>query len=140
MNSARSAPVTMQSLPFSFLSTCRSHILKHYRVRHGHHGINSHIPCVHASCPCSFHTWNALLINLNTCHVIKTAPYQSEGCTFSCHFVVLMLKMSSKIFVQCHYLIIISCCFRQMQNSSTSQPCLCRQGFCRSLTFSQKVC
>lgn len=39
----------------------------------------------YASCPCTFRTWNALLIHLNRFHVIKTSRHQSESCIFSCH-------------------------------------------------------
>lgn len=61
----------------------RSHLLQHYRVRHYRN--NNPIPCVYASCPCTQRSWNALLIHLHRCHVIKTSYHQSEKCTFNCH-------------------------------------------------------
>lgn len=57
-------------------------LLQHYRVRHYR---NNSIPCMYASCPCTQRSWNALLIYLHRCHVIKTSHHQTEKCTFNCH-------------------------------------------------------
>lgn len=61
----------------------RCHLLQHYRVRHYRN--DNPIPCVYATYPCTQRSWNALLIHLHRCHVIKTSYHQSEKCTFNCH-------------------------------------------------------
>src|SRR4029434_5306161 len=62
----------------------RSQVLKHYRVKHRYYGNNNHFPCAYETCPCTFRTWNALLIHLNRFHVTETTT-QSGSCVFSCH-------------------------------------------------------
>lgn len=62
----------------------RSQVLKHYRVKHRYYGNNNRFPCAYVTCPCTFRTWNALLIHLNRFHVAETSR-QSESCVFSCH-------------------------------------------------------
>ncbi len=39
---------------------------------------------MHSSCPCSFKTWNALLVHLSRVHANHQDPAQSELTTFSC--------------------------------------------------------
>lgn len=44
--------------------TTRYHLLKHYRINHGHFGRKHPYPCTYSNCLCTFKTWNALRSHL----------------------------------------------------------------------------
>ncbi len=67
-----------------FSASSRSNLLKHYKLKHKHFGRSHSFPCMHSSCPCSFKTWNALLVHLSRVHANHQDPAQSELTTFSC--------------------------------------------------------
>lgn len=47
------------------------------------------------TCPCTFRTWNALLIHLNRFHVAETS-HQTDSCIFRCHLCLCQDIVSEK--------------------------------------------
>ena len=63
----------------------RSHLLKHYKLQHRRYRRSQRYPCTYLNCPCSFKTWNALLINLSQMHAKHSGPEVVQLATFSCN-------------------------------------------------------
>lgn len=61
----------------------RSKLLHHYRLKHPHFGRRSHFPCTYLHCPCTFKTWNALIVHQNKIH--STGVTTKKKAIFSCH-------------------------------------------------------
>lgn len=59
----------------------RSELLKHYKLKHPHFGRTSRYPCTYSKCPCTFKTWNALIVHQSRVH---STPHK-ELSIFSCH-------------------------------------------------------
>lgn len=66
-------------------TSSRRKLLSHYKLEHVHFGRTTRFPCTYFSCPCSFKTWNALLIHQSRVHLTCTAQTSTEHTTFSCH-------------------------------------------------------
>lgn len=63
----------------------RNELLSHYQLKHPHFGRTTRYPCAYLSCPCSFKTWNALIIHHSRVHSTRTAQRLTEHTVFSCH-------------------------------------------------------
>ena len=61
----------------------RSKLLHHYKLKHSHFGRSSRYPCTYQHCPCTFKTWNALIVHQSKIHSTG-APHKKEAI-FSCH-------------------------------------------------------
>ena len=61
----------------------RSKLLHHYKLKHSHFGLSSRYPCTYQHCPCTFKTWNALIVHQSKIHSTG-APHKKEAI-FSCH-------------------------------------------------------
>ena len=60
----------------------RSALLSHYKVKHPHFGRTARFPCTYLSCPCTFKTWNSLIVHQSRVHRNLT---QKKLFIFSCH-------------------------------------------------------
>lgn len=65
--------------------SARSKLLKHHRLQHRHYGRSQRYSCTYSDCPCSFKTWNALLIHLSRNHASRSGVNDKRRSTFSCH-------------------------------------------------------
>ena len=63
----------------------RYELLKHSKLKHGHHGNRFRHPCPYSDCPCTFVLWNSLLNHIYRSHQTQASSKTSELCTFSCH-------------------------------------------------------
>lgn len=61
----------------------RSKLLHHYKLKHPHFGRSSCFPCTYLHCPCTFKTWNALIVHQSKIH--STGVTRKEEAIFSCH-------------------------------------------------------
>lgn len=61
----------------------RSKLLQHYKLKHPHFGHSSRFPCTYLHCPCTFKTWNALIVHQSKIH--STGVTHKEEAIFSCH-------------------------------------------------------
>lgn len=59
-------------------------MLKHCKLKHGHHGNRSRHFCPYSNCPCTFRLWNSLLSHIYRTHKTQTSPEPSELSIFSC--------------------------------------------------------
>lgn len=60
----------------------RSEVLNHYKRKHPYFGRTSRYPCAYSECPCTFKTWNALIVHHSRVHSTQT---QKQLAIFSCH-------------------------------------------------------
>ncbi|KAL7877515.1 hypothetical protein SRHO_G00041580 [Serrasalmus rhombeus] len=63
----------------------RSKLLNHYKLRHPHFGRTTRFPCTYSKCPCTFKTWNALIVHQSRVHSTQYTQTQKELSVFSCH-------------------------------------------------------
>ncbi|XP_051800542.1 uncharacterized protein LOC127532612 [Acanthochromis polyacanthus] len=63
----------------------RSELLNHYRLKHPHFGRTIRYPCTYSECPCTFKTWNALMVHQSRVHSTQYNQTQKELSVFSCH-------------------------------------------------------
>lgn len=61
----------------------RSKLLHHYKLKHPHCGRHSHFTCTYLHCPCTFKTWNALIVHQHEFH--STEVTTRKKAIFSCH-------------------------------------------------------
>ncbi|XP_054592203.1 uncharacterized protein [Nothobranchius furzeri] len=61
----------------------RSKLLHHYKLKHPHFGHSSHFPCTYQNCPCTFKTWNALIVHQSKIHCTEVSC--KVKAIFSCH-------------------------------------------------------
>ena len=61
----------------------RHKLLHHYKLKHPHFGRGSRFPCTYLLCPCTFKTWNALIVHQSKIH--STEATHKEEAIFSCH-------------------------------------------------------
>ena len=61
----------------------RSTLLNHYKLKHLHFGRSAPFPCTYPHCPCTFRTWNALIVHQSKIH--STGVTSKEHAIFSCH-------------------------------------------------------
>ena len=69
----------------SVVVASRSELLNHYKLKHPHFGRTIHYPCTYLKCPCTFKTWNALIVHQSRVHPAQVSPIQKQLSTFSCH-------------------------------------------------------
>lgn len=69
----------------SFAFASRLELLNHYKLKHPHFGRTIPYPCTYVECPCTFKTWNALIVHQSRIHSTQVSNTQKELCTFSCH-------------------------------------------------------
>lgn len=60
-------------------------LLNHYKVKHPHFGRTSRYPCTYLECPCTFKTWNALVVHHSRVHSTQANQKLKELSSFSCH-------------------------------------------------------
>lgn len=61
----------------------RSKLLHHYKLKHPHFGRTSNFPCTYLHCPCTFKTWNVLIVHHSKIH-FSDFTHKQEAI-FSCH-------------------------------------------------------
>ncbi|KAK6479283.1 hypothetical protein HHUSO_G19991 [Huso huso] len=65
----------------SFVTSRKTELLKHYRLRHGH---SQSLPCLYTNCLCSFKTWSALKSHLSRQHATDQSVRPGEVLSFKC--------------------------------------------------------
>lgn len=60
-------------------------LLNHYKLKHPHFGRTSHYPCTYSECPCTFKTWNALIVHQSRVHSTQESQTLKDLTIFSCH-------------------------------------------------------
>ncbi|XP_063047290.1 uncharacterized protein LOC134441029 isoform X1 [Engraulis encrasicolus] len=63
----------------------RSDLLAHYKLHHPHFGRTTNYPCTYTDCPCTFKTWNALIVHQSRVHGTQLGQTLDQLNTFSCH-------------------------------------------------------
>lgn len=63
----------------------RHDLLNHYKLNHPHFGRTARYPCTSSECPCTFKTWNALIVHQSRVHSAQISHTQKDLSTFSCH-------------------------------------------------------
>lgn len=63
----------------------RSELLNHYKLKHPYFGRTVRYPYTYWKCPCSFKTWNALIVHQSRVHSTHVCQTQKELYSFSCH-------------------------------------------------------
>ena len=61
----------------------RSKLLHHYKLKRPHFGRSSRYPCTYQPCPCTFKTWNALIVHQSKIHT--TGVPHKKDAIFICH-------------------------------------------------------
>lgn len=61
----------------------RPDLLNHYKLKHPHFGRTLKFPCTYEHCPCTFKTWNALIVHQSKVH--STGITQKQNAIFTCH-------------------------------------------------------
>ena len=62
----------------------RSELRHHYKLKHIYVGRSTHYPCTYLTCPCSFKTWNALIVHQNRVHSTQVSQRPTKLSIF-CH-------------------------------------------------------
>ena len=78
-------PVMWQCKGCSVAVASRALLLNHYKLKHPHFGRTIRYPCTYSKCPCTFMTWNALIVHQSRIHSTQVSQTQKELATFSCH-------------------------------------------------------
>ena len=63
----------------------RSELLHHYKLKHPHFGCTLSYTCTYSKCPCTFKTWNALIIHQSRVHSTQDNQTLKKLSIFSCH-------------------------------------------------------
>lgn len=63
----------------------RSDLLAHYKLHHPHFGRTINYPCTYSDCPCTFKTWNALIVHQSRSHSTQVDQTLDDLATFCCH-------------------------------------------------------